>query len=67
MQVTISFETNVEDDGVAGTSVFIRDNVDDLYELSSVFADATRGIGFTYVQDVGFLKSGGSEIWGERI
>ena len=64
MQVSITFTSTSEHDGFVGHTTVVRDDVEDLYDLSRAYADAARAGGFTYVEDVAFEKDDGSMLFG---
>ena len=65
MNVNITFTFNKEDDGIQQTVDFYRSEVDDLYALAQFLTGAVQGAGYSYVDDVGFQKRDGNEVWGE--
>ena len=65
MQVTVTFTADSEDDGFDGSTTVMRGNIDDLYGLGQVFADAARAGGYTYVEDVAFEKEDGQMVFGD--
>jgi len=65
MRVTITFEATGEEDGFEGSTTLVRENVDDLYSLASVFADSARAGGFTYVEGVAFEKDDGQMVFSD--
>lgn len=64
MKMTIIFELNEEEDGVAGELIYTKSGIDDLHSLAHGYAFATRGVGYTYVENVGFEKEDGTVIFG---
>lgn len=62
MKVTVTFQSNLEDDGVDCQTVYSQSNVEDLNQLSWVFAEAARAGGYTYVDSVSFLTDYGKEF-----
>lgn len=62
MKVTVTFQSNLEDDGVDCQTVFSQNNVEDLSQLSWVFAEAARAGGYTYVDSVTFFTDQGKEF-----
>lgn len=46
------------------TTIITRDNVDDLTDMMDFLGDALRGLGFTYVENVGWEDSKGNVNWG---
>ena len=64
MKVTILFEETVDDVGYNGQVLHVRDNIEDLHQLSDFLADAIRGVGFTYVNGVAFEKDDGEMVFG---
>lgn len=64
MRVTITFEHNEEEEGFNGLTTHSRDGVENLYDLANSFLAAAAAAGFTYVEDVGFRKDNGDEMWG---
>jgi|TARA_R110000765_G_scaffold153485_1_gene256347 hypothetical protein len=64
MQVTITFTATDEDDGFEGSTIVVRDGIDDLYGLGKAYADAARAGGYTYVEDVAFEKDDGAMVFG---
>ena len=67
MRVDIEFYFNKDEDGFDGNVRVSRDSVEDLYEVSRVITDAINGAGFSYVEDTGFQKNNGEELWGLRL
>lgn len=65
MKVTIIFENDSEEDGFDGRTTVERYGVEDLYTLAHVYAEATRGAGFTYVEAVAFEKDDGKMVFGD--
>jgi hypothetical protein len=64
MKMTIIFELNEEEDGVAGELIYTKSGIDDLHSLAHGYAFATRGVGYTYVENVGFEKEDGTVTFG---
>lgn len=64
MKINITFEFEDEVDGVGGDLSYSREGIDDLYSLAHFFAFATRAAGFSYVENVGFEKEGGTVTFG---
>ena len=65
MKVTISFESDQEDDGFTGETTISRSNVTDLYGLSRLFAEATVAGGFSYCKAVAIEKDDGTMVFGD--
>jgi hypothetical protein len=59
MQVSITFTSTSEEDGFEGSTTVVRDSVEDLQSLATVYSEAARAGGFTYVQAVAFEKDDG--------
>jgi|TARA_R110000772_G_scaffold20038_1_gene55712 hypothetical protein len=65
MQVSITFTSNTEEDGFIGSTTLVRDDVEDLHTLATVYADAARAGGFTYVESVAFEKDDGQMVFSD--
>jgi len=65
MKVTITFDMDVNEDGLDQTVVVQRDNMVDLNDMAYLFADAIRAGGFAYVERVGIDKGKGEVVWSE--
>ena len=65
MRVNIEFYFDEENDGINGSAVFSRDNVEDLYGMAQMMTDAMRGAGFSYVVNTGFEKDNGEVVFGQ--
>jgi len=65
MKVEIKFTSDSEDDGFEGSTTVVRGNIVDLYGLGQAYADATRAVGFTYVNNVGFEQDDGSMVFSD--
>jgi len=65
MKVTITFDMDVNEDGLDQTVVVKRDNMADLNDMAYLFADAIRAGGFTYVERVGIDKGQEEVVWSE--
>lgn len=65
MRVNIEFYFDEAEDGISGSAIFTRDNVEDLYAMAQLMTDAMRGAGFSYVVNTGFEKDDGSIAFGE--
>ena len=63
MRVTITFESECEDDGFEGSTTVVRGGIDNLYELGDAYVDATRAGGFNYVENVAFEKDDGQMVF----
>ena len=63
MKVTITFESDCEDDGFNGTTTIVRGGIDTLYDLGAAYVDATRAGGFNYVENVAFEKDDGQMVF----
>jgi len=63
MKVTITFESDMNEDGIDQTVTVERDNMVDLNDMAYLFADAIRAGGFTYVERVGIDKGQDEVIW----
>ena len=65
MKITFFAEfTEGGGDGFDGTMLYVRNDIENLTELSQFLSDAIRGSGFSYVEDVGFRYQDGEELWG---
>ena len=64
MKVTISFEYEPEYEGLSGSCTFTRSNTESLEELAEFLTDATRGAGWSYVENVGFERDDGAVVFG---
>tara|TARA_R110002167_G_scaffold193226_1_gene395840 strand:+ start:721 stop:921 length:201 start_codon:yes stop_codon:yes gene_type:complete len=64
MKVTVTFESNHEEDGFDGVTTIMRNEVDDLHALARVFTDSAQAGGFTYVEDVAFERDDGQMVFG---
>ena len=64
MKITITFEFDEEEDGIGGELTYTKGGIDDLHSLAHFYAFATRGVGFTYVENVGFEKEDGTVTFG---
>jgi hypothetical protein len=64
-KVTVTFESTVEEDGVATTTSYQHGCVEDLSDLAWVFAEAARAGGYTMVESLCFESNGGSLTWSE--
>jgi hypothetical protein len=58
-ELTISYKDEF------GTVTVVRHDVEDLYSLSHAYTDATKAIGFSYVESVGFEKDDGKMVFGD--
>lgn len=63
MKVTITFESDCEDDGFNGSTTIVRGDIDTLYDLGDAYVDATRAAGFNYVENVAFEKDDGQMVF----
>jgi hypothetical protein len=63
MKVTITFESECEDDGFEGSTTVVRGGIDNLHELGDAYVDATRAGGFNYVENVAFEKDDGQMVF----
>lgn len=64
MRVSILFEECKDDVGYDGTVFHLREDIQDLTQLSDFLADAVRGAGFSYVNAVAFERDDGEMVWG---
>jgi len=64
MKITVTVECQEDFDGFDGEYAFCRNDIEDLYQLSGLFLDATRGMGYDGVTDVGFEKADGTVLFG---
>tara|TARA_X000001316_G_C920867_1_gene35099 strand:- start:387 stop:590 length:204 start_codon:yes stop_codon:yes gene_type:complete len=67
MRVVSTFYMDKEEDGYEGVITYERDDVNDIYTLLQYYGDQTRGIGFTYVEDIAASNTDGTMTWGEKI
>ncbi|TAN82324.1 MAG: hypothetical protein EYR95_18725 [Phormidium sp. SL48-SHIP] len=63
MKVTITFETDMNEDGLDQTVTVERNNMVDLNDMAYLFVDSIRAGGFTYVERVGIDKGQDEVIW----
>jgi hypothetical protein len=63
-KLTITFESDNEDDGFEGKTIIERHNINDLWALSNAYTDATKAAGWCYVIDVAFEKDDGKMVFG---
>ena len=62
MKVTVIFQSDPEEEGVDTTALYSHGNVEDLSDLSWVFAEAARAGGYSYVERVTFTTDQGKEF-----
>lgn len=67
MKISVLVEHSQEEDGYTGSTLFVREGVEDLTDLAQFIGTAVNGIGFNYVEDVCFLTDGGTEWWGFKL
>lgn len=67
MRVNLSAYLERDEDGYTGNVSVDREDVDDLTTMAQVVKDFLLGLGFSYVDDVGFSKSDGTMVWGENF
>ena len=65
MKITVTVESTEDYDGYDGVSTFNRNNVEDLFQISALFLSVMQGVGFDYVNDVGFEKDDGQVTFGK--
>tara|TARA_R110000744_G_scaffold166639_1_gene283871 strand:- start:492 stop:692 length:201 start_codon:yes stop_codon:yes gene_type:complete len=63
MKVTITFESDCEEDGFVGSTTVVREGIDSLHDLAEAYCDATVAGGFTYVENVAFEKDDGQMVF----
>lgn len=64
MRIEITAYNDQEEDGFEGVISSTRYDVEDLQTFAQQITDFTRGIGFSYVVNVGFEKDDGSVTFG---
>lgn len=64
MRIELTAYHDEDADGFDGHITSSRDGVQDLEELSQMITDFVRGVGFSYVVNVGFEKDDGSVTFG---
>lgn len=64
MRIEITGYFDKDEDGFEGSFTSIRDGVEDLQTLAQQLTDAARGMGWSYVVNVGFEKEDGSVTFG---
>ena len=62
MRVTVTFESDVNEDGVDSVVSYSQSGVEDLSTLAWVLAEATRAGGFNYVATVKITTDSGNEF-----
>lgn len=62
MQITIYAASTQEEDG-EDAIVTVTKNVSDVWELLDIFSHASRAIGYTYVDRVGYATELGEQTW----
>ena len=67
MRVNLNAYLERDEDGYTGNVSVDREDVDDLTTMAQVVKDFLLGLGFSYVDDVGFSKSDGTMVWGENF
>jgi hypothetical protein len=63
MKVTVTFEHNMNEDGVDTKTTYEHQYVTDVQDLAWVFAESARAGGFTYIEQVALVKENGDEVW----
>jgi hypothetical protein len=64
MRIEITAYNDKEEDGFDGQFSSYRDDVEDLQTFAQQLTDFARGIGFSYVVNVGFEKDDGAVTFG---
>ena len=62
MRVTVTFESDINEDGVDSVVIYSQSGVEDLSNLAWVLAEATRAGGFNYVATVKITTDSGNEF-----
>lgn len=62
MKVTVTFESDINEDGVDSVVSYSQSGVEDLSSLAWVLSEATRAGGFTYVATVKITTDRGHEF-----
>ena len=67
MRIDLNAYMDKEDDGLSGSVSVSREDVGDLTAVAQAVKDWLLGMGFDYVDDVGFSKDDGTMVWGENL
>lgn len=65
MKLTITFEQDINEDGIDGSASIVRNDVQTVEDILSAFSYAFRSAGFTYVERVGVGMKDGKSVWSE--
>ena len=65
MKVSIVFESTLNEDGYDETLLLQREGVEDFYDMMEFYRQASRAVGFDYVDRIGYADSKGVVKWGK--
>lgn len=65
MNIELDAYLQKDADGCDGSVRISRNDIDDIYQLASLFQDFAVALGFTYVKAVGFEKDDGNIVWSD--